>query len=82
MKRTLRTSAAILAGMVLAIRNPTAGVVEPDELDHEEVLKIAAPYLGELVGVYSEWTPLKDRMTLFGADIDADPWQFKNFRVR
>jgi len=79
---SLQVVAGILAGMVLAIRNPTAGVVEPDELDHEEVLKIAAPYLGELVGVYSEWTPLKDRMTLFGADIDADPWQFKNFRVR
>jgi homospermidine synthase len=56
-------------------------MVEPDELDHEAVLEIAAPYLGELVGVYSDWTPLKERSELFSADIDADPWQFKNFRV-
>jgi homospermidine synthase len=57
------------------------GVVEPDELDHEMVLEIANPYLGEVVGVYGDWTPIKERFALFGADIDADPWQFKNFRV-
>lgn len=78
---SLQVVAGILAGMVWAIRNPTAGVAEPEELDHEEVLRIAGPYLGEAVGVYSNWTPLENRLPLFGADIDADPWQFKNFRV-
>ncbi len=79
---SLQVVAGILAGMVWAIRNPASGVVEPDQLDHEEVLQIASPYLGEQVGVYSNWTPLENRSTLFGADIDADPWQFKNFRVK
>ncbi len=79
---SLQVVAGILAGMVWAIRNPASGVVEPDHLDHEEVLQIASPYLGEQVGVYSNWTPLENRSTLFGADIDADPWQFKNFRVK
>jgi homospermidine synthase len=78
---SLQVVAGILAGMVWAIRNPTAGVAEPEDLDHEEVLRIAAPYLGEEVGVYTNWTPLENRLPLFGADIDADPWQFKNFRV-
>lgn len=78
---SLQVVAGILAGMVWAIRNPTAGVAEPEDLDHEEVLRIAGPYLGEEVGVYSSWTPLENRLALFGADIDADPWQFKNFRV-
>ena len=68
---SLQVVAGVLAGMVWAIRNPDAGVVEPDELDHEEILEIANPYLGEVVGVYA----------LFSSDIDADPWQFKNFRV-
>ena len=45
------------------------------------VLEIANPYLGEVVGVYGEWTPVKERSELFSTDIDADPWQFKNFRV-
>ena len=79
---SLQVVAGILAGMVWAIRNPTAGVVEPEGLDHEEVLQIASPYLGEQVGVYTTWTPLENRSALFGTDIDADPWQFKNFRVK
>ena len=78
---SLQVVAGILAGMVWAIRNPEAGVVEPEDLDHEMVLEIANPYLGEVVGVYGDWTPLKDRSQLFSADIDADPWQFKNFRA-
>jgi homospermidine synthase len=40
------------------------------------------PYLGPVVGKYSDWTPLKDRDGLFPEDLDTfDPWQFKNFRV-
>jgi homospermidine synthase len=79
---SLQVVAGILAGMVWAMRNPRAGVVEPDDLDHEMVMEIAAPYLGEMVGEYGDWTPLRERSTLFSLDIDAeDPWQFKNFRV-
>jgi homospermidine synthase len=78
---SLQVVAGILAGMVWAIEHPEEGVVEPDELDHEIVLSIANPYLGEVVGVYGDWTPIKERSALFGTDIDADPWQFKNFRV-
>ena len=38
--------------------------------------------LGKLVGVYTDWNPLKERSLLFPEDVDAsDPWQFKNFRV-
>jgi homospermidine synthase len=44
---SLQVVAGILAGMVWAIRNPNAGVVEPDDLDHETVLQIASPYLGQ-----------------------------------
>jgi homospermidine synthase len=79
---SLQVTAAVLAGLVWAIENPRAGIVEADEIDHERVLEIAGPYLGELVGVYGDWTPLRDRETLFPEQIDrADPWQFKNFRV-
>ena len=38
--------------------------------------------IGEMVGKYSDWTPLADRAMLFAEDLDTtDPWQFKNFRV-
>lgn len=79
---SLQVAAGVLGGMVWALRHPAAGVVEPDDIDYEMVLEIAKPYLGELVGVYSDWTPLRDRSPLFHEDIDeTDPWQFKNFRV-
>jgi homospermidine synthase len=79
---SLQVAAGVLAGMVWALRNPDAGVVEPDDIDHAMVLDIASPYLGELIGVYSDWTPLRGRGGLFAEDVDRDdPWQFKNFRV-
>lgn len=79
---TLQVAAGVLAGVVWALQHPRAGVVEPDDLDHETVLRIASPYLGELVGVYGDWTPLSDAQRLFRDDLDHDdPWQFRNIRV-
>ena len=79
---SLQVTAAVLGGMVWAIKNPTAGVVEADELDHAAILDVAGPYLGEVVGEYSDWTPLLDRGGLFAEEIDTScPWQFGNFRV-
>ena len=46
------------------------------------MLEVAKPYLGPVVGVYSDWTPLANRAILFPEDIDpTDPWQFKNILV-
>jgi homospermidine synthase len=79
---SLQVTAAVLAGVVWAIENPRAGIVEPDEMDFERCMKIMRPYLGKIVGAYSDWTPLRDRGHLFPEDLDTDdPWQFKNFRV-
>jgi homospermidine synthase len=79
---SLQVVAGILGGMVWALRNPDCGVVEPDDIDDQLVMEIAAPYLGELAGVYGDWTPLKERCGLFDEPQDRDdPWQFLNFRV-
>jgi homospermidine synthase len=79
---SLQVVAGVLGGMVWALRNPAAGVVEPDDIDYALVLEIARPYLGELVGVYGDWTPLQDRGRLYAEDLDPDdPWQFRNVRV-
>jgi len=79
---TLQVTVAVLAGMIWAIENPERGIVEAEELDHARILEICRPYLGPVVGAYSDWTPLKDRAILFPEDLDTeDPWQFKNFRV-
>jgi homospermidine synthase len=79
---SLQVTVAVLAGVIWAMENPRRGVVESDEIDHARVLEICAPYLGDVVGVYSDWTPLQDRGVLFPEEVDAaDPWQFRNFRV-
>ena len=79
---SLQVTAAVLAGLVWAIENPRAGLVEADDMDHTRVMQVARPYLGEMVGAYSDWTPLQDRGVLFSEDVDPScPWQFKNFRV-
>lgn len=79
----LQVTAAVLAGMVWALENPTRGIVEADEMDHDRILEIMTPYLGTLHGEYTKWTPLEGRGGLFPEDIDpADPWQFRNVIVR
>jgi homospermidine synthase len=79
---TLQVTAAALAGMIWAMENPERGVIEPDEMDFERIIEICSPYLGPVVGVYTEWTPLLQRERLFAEEIDhSDPWQFKNVRV-
>jgi homospermidine synthase len=79
---SLQVTVAVLAGMVWAIENPRAGVLEADEIDHVRIMEICRPYLGEVVGAYSDWTPMADRGRLFAEDVDTDdPWQFRNVRV-
>jgi homospermidine synthase len=79
---SLQVTAAVLGGVVWAIEHPQRGIVEPEEIDFARILEIARPYLGEVVGVYGDWTPLAARERLFPEDLDRDdPWQFKNIRV-
>jgi homospermidine synthase len=80
---SIQIAIPVLAGAKWLIENPTQGLVEPEDLDHDYVLEICNPYLGPVVAVTSNWTPLKGRGKLFperGLDW-KDPWQFQNFRV-
>jgi len=79
----LQVTSAVLAGMVWALENPQAGIVEADEMDYSRCLEVQMPYLGPVKGYYTDWTPLDGRPGLFPEDIDAsDPWQFTNILVR
>ena len=79
----LQVSSAVLAGMVWALENPQAGIVETDEMDFRRCLEVQRPYLGPVIGEYTDWTPLTDRPGFFPEDIDpSDPWQFRNVLVR
>ncbi len=79
----MQVTSAVLAGMVWALENRDAGIVEADEVDFRRCLEVQRPYLGPVVGVYTDWTPLENRPGLFPEDIDeSDPWQFRNVLVR
>ncbi len=54
----LQVTSAVLAGMVWALENPEAGIVEADEVDFKRCLEVQMPYLGPVVGVYTDWTPI------------------------
>ena len=77
----LAACAAVFLPVYLVVIN-FFGLVEPDEIDFRRNLEICMPYLGPVVGEYSDWTPLVDRGKLFPEDLDTtDPWQFKNVLV-
>jgi homospermidine synthase len=79
---SIQVAAGVMGGVVWAMENPRAGIVDPDDVDFQRVLELANPYLGNVVGVYSDWTPLVGRNHPFPEELDTtDPWQFKNFRV-
>ena len=79
----LQVTSAVLAGRVWALENPNAGIVEADEMDFRRCLEVQLPYLGPVIGQYTDWTPLTGRPGFFPEDIDSiDPWQFRNVLVR
>jgi homospermidine synthase len=64
--------------------NPTSGLCLPDDIDHDEILKVALPYLGEFVSKPSEWNPLSDldlSLMSFDSKVPSaqDMWQFSTF---
>lgn len=80
---SVQVAAGALAAAVWAIRHPRRGILEPDDLDFEECLAVARPYLGSVVGAFTDWTPLQGRGQLYDEGLDADhPWQLKNIRAR
>ncbi|MBI4358670.1 MAG: homospermidine synthase [Candidatus Omnitrophica bacterium] len=83
---TLQVAISAVASAMWAIQNPNEGFCLPDDLPHEEILKISKPYLGPFISQAVDWTPLKDRKNLFldyGTKLpkEDDVWQFTTFLV-
>jgi homospermidine synthase len=83
---TLQVACSILGAIDWMIKNPKAGVLVPDQLPYQEVLKVAKPYLGTWYSKPVDWSPLQSRNQLFknygAADIPVeDEWQFTTFLV-
>ena len=84
---TLQVAISVVSAVMWMLENPERGVLVPDDLPHDYILKNADPYLGNNLSVPSDWTPLKNYCNPFKKfnkpDLDMkDPWQFKNFLVQ
>ena len=83
---TLQVAISVVAAARWMVENPAAGLLVPDDLPHDYILKIADPWLGRNRSVAADWTPLKHYRNAFEGynrpDLDRrDPWQFKNFLI-
>ena len=83
---TLQVAISVVAAAIWAIKNPKKGFLLPDDVEHEEILKIALPYISPFVSQAVDWTPLKHLNTKFTKfDLpkpsEEDVWQFSTFLV-
>ncbi|MBU1006360.1 MAG: saccharopine dehydrogenase NADP-binding domain-containing protein [Candidatus Omnitrophica bacterium] len=83
---TLQVAISVVSAAIWMIKNPNRGFLFPDDLDHEEILKVAMPYIKPFVSKAVDWTPLKNFNTKFTKfDVikpkDEDVWQFTTFLV-
>ncbi len=77
---TLQVAGSVVAAVVWMIENPRRGVLLPDQLPHDEILATARPYLGKVISIPIDWTPVETPgdETANGRRSD-DIWQFSNF---
>jgi homospermidine synthase len=83
---TLQVACSVVAAVRWMIQNPRKGICLPDDVDHEEVLKVARPYLGRFVSEEVSWTPRCEAaraITSFGEPPlkEENMWQFSSFRI-
>ncbi|MGI4855834.1 MAG: saccharopine dehydrogenase C-terminal domain-containing protein [Janthinobacterium lividum] len=79
---TLQVAAGVYGGMVWAIDHPSAGIVEAENMDHEEVLAVAKPFLGIVRGFDTDWGPhADDAHALPPADVVKRSLQLRDFLV-
>jgi len=83
---TLQVAISVVAAVIWMINHPNEGFNTPDDLDHEEILKIARPFLGPFVSKPVNWSPISNK-NLFLEDYGTEPpkkedeWQFMTFCV-
>jgi len=80
---TLQVMAGVISAMLWALKNPMMGLKESDQLPYKEILEYAKPYLGPIYSGSSDWTPLKNRSSLYPNDAkdEKNLWSFKNFYI-
>lgn len=81
----VQVAVGVISAAIYALRHPNLGLCLPDALDHEEIIKMAMPYLGQFISQQVDWSPLDyaHEYADYGAKVPvpSDPWQFANFAI-
>jgi homospermidine synthase len=80
---TVQVAVGVVSAVMYAINHPNEGFCLPDNLNFEEILAVAKPYLGNFVSMGADWTPL-DHAAHFTDYLEKPPakeemWQFTTF---
>jgi homospermidine synthase len=83
---TIQVAISIISALLWMIQHPSEGVLTSEALPHEDMLRVAKPYLGQFISTRSDWTPLKHYHNAFKGHNspninEKDVWQFKNFLI-
>jgi len=82
---TVQVASGVISAALYALKHPNCGFRLPDDLDHNEILDTAMPYLGKFISMPVNWSPLDHASEFadFGCSVrcPSDPWQFSNFVV-
>ncbi|PIP67968.1 MAG: homospermidine synthase [Candidatus Omnitrophica bacterium CG_4_9_14_0_2_um_filter_42_8] len=83
---TLQVAISVVAAARWMIENPNKGFNLPDDLPHEDIMKISRPYLGPFISIPVDWTPLKNYNKTFRTlglkkPKAKDQWQFTTFLI-
>ncbi len=83
---TLQVAISVVSAARWMIENPNKGFNLPDDIPHEDIMKIARPYLGPFISIPVDWTPLKNYNKTFRTlglkkSKEKDVWQFTTFLI-
>ena len=83
---TMQVAISVVAAAIWMIKNPKRGFNLPDDIDHEEILKVSLPYIKPVVSYAVDWTPLQTLNTKYNGfqghiPKEEDVWQFSTFLV-
>jgi homospermidine synthase len=77
---SVQVGISVLAGIYYMIKNPEEGVIHPECMHHLDVLEIIEAYLGPVVSVPVNWSPL-DSVAVYEKMDEKNPYRFENFVV-
>jgi homospermidine synthase len=67
---TIQVAISVVAAIMWMFKHPNEGFKIPDQLPHDEILRVSTPYLGEVISEAYDWEPKPDTN-----------WQLKDFSI-